>query len=434
MKKSSYSLILNVNSQKILFNTLHGTAELVDNEFEEKWNKNLLDNFQIVEQEYLKKRGHIVNNEEDKLVRKYEERVLSDRKSKFYLMYSYKCNFNCFYCFEKKAVVEQKINYDMLDNIFIAIKKIIEVNGTTDNELVLFGGEPLLLENRELIIKTLDFVRENDYKVSIISNGVNVKEYLQLFIQYKKYISGFSITIDGNKKEHDSRRVYKNGKGSYDKIIYNIKLLKSVDLNVSIRMNIDKTIARNLKDTFTEIYFDLGFKANISLSLVEDSTCTGMCQNVYTFREVAECIDQGGYLQNNDNITINIKPILQIIELLQREKSILPHFKYCRMSELYVFSPDGKVSVCPQSCGHEKFVVGTYYPNVNIQKEKIDELNSFSSLKISRCRECALAPICGGGCYVKKIYNLDNKTDICYYGDIKNTLEFLIDRMLLKNE
>ncbi len=50
----------------------------------------------------------------------------------------------------------------------------------------------------------------------------------------------YNITIDGEKKKHDSRRFLAGGKGSFDKIIQNIdKILSETNHKVRIRCNID---------------------------------------------------------------------------------------------------------------------------------------------------------------------------------------------------
>ena len=385
----------------------------------------------------MKSRGHITSAEKEKeLIDSYQKNLeIINKKSKFYIVYSYACNFNCFYCFENDVKYQDKISNQKLDYIFKSILEIISINKTIENEIVLFGGEPLLEGNRELIFHTMEFAKENNIKISIITNGSNLFNYSELILDFKEIISGFSITIDGSKSEHDKRRTYRNGKGSYDEILKGINFILDNKFNLSIRMNIDKTMMNDFQQAFQDLRERLNLEPNIYLSLVEDSTCTGSCNSAYSYREVSEVLMKNAYFEENSNITLNMKPINQIIALLNKNNLIMPRFKFCRMSELYIFTPDGKICVCPQSCQNEEFQVGEFYPNINIDSVKIHEKHVYSSLAIDMCKSCELAPLCGGGCYVRRAYNTQNfDKGICYYKDIKDTLEYFLEEMVLKNE
>ena len=100
------------------------------------------------------------------------------------------------------------------------------------------------------------------------------------------------------------------------------------------------------------------------------------------------------------------------------------------MSELYVFSPNGKIYNCPQACDNDKLKVGEYWPTVNIIQNTIQERHAFSVLKIDTCKECSLAPICGGGCYIKRIHSPET---ICYKSDLINSLKYILKKILQMN-
>ena len=57
------------------------------------------------------------------------------------------------------------------------------------------------------------------------------------------------VTIDGNKKNHDTRRILANGEGTFDKIINNLIKGKDYLPNiVSLRINVDKDNKNNFYD------------------------------------------------------------------------------------------------------------------------------------------------------------------------------------------
>lgn len=99
------------------------------------------------------------------------------------------------------------------------------------------GGEPFM--EIDLIDKISDYIMEtlierkhkwaNRFMFSICSNGVlYFDERVQNYINKHKDHLSFSISIDGNKKLHDSCRIFPNGKGSYDIAIAGVKHFREV--------------------------------------------------------------------------------------------------------------------------------------------------------------------------------------------------------------
>lgn len=105
MIRNKYSIILPVKEKKVLFNTIYGTLDLIDDSIVEKWEDKTY-KWTQEESNYLSSRGHLTTLEDQELL---EQKVLEresdkkDHKSKFYIVYSYICNFNCFYCFENNT-------------------------------------------------------------------------------------------------------------------------------------------------------------------------------------------------------------------------------------------------------------------------------------------------------------------------------------------
>lgn len=434
MIRSKYSIILPVKGKKVLFNTIYGTLDLIDDSIAKKWEDTTY-SWSQEESDYLSSRGHLTTQEDQESL---EQKVLErdadkkDHKSKFYIVYSYLCNFNCFYCFENNTKFHKIMSQEELENVFEAIKQIIKINETVDNEIVLFGGEPLLKSNFDLIKRTFEFSKDNNIKIGVITNGSNIHLYSDMFLKYKDIMSGFSITIDGSQEEHDRKRTYKDNKGSYDDILEGIAFLIQNDFSVSIRMNLDKTITSSIKDVMEAFKQRLGIYPDVFLSLVDDTTCTGSCKNEYSYKEIVEQLKSNGYFDKvyGNSLDINMKPIRQM-EALLSGKPVKPRFKFCCMSELYIFSTNGQVYTCPQSCQKDDFCVGKYWPRIDINESAINAMHKYTALSIDECKNCGLAPICGGGCYVKRAYHKAVKGEsICYKADLEETLISLISDMM----
>ena len=88
-----------------------------------------------------------------------------------------------------------------------------------------------------------------DYSASITTNGYLLNERIihQLILDYR--VNNFQITIDGDEESHNFQRVLRNGKGSYSKILENIKGLQNSNLNFycNLRFNISKENFNNVK-------------------------------------------------------------------------------------------------------------------------------------------------------------------------------------------
>src|SRR4029079_5487430 len=87
--------------------------------------------------------------------------------------------------------------------------------------IIYFGGEPLL--NLQAIRKIgqeiFPFCRQRDVEFSsgMATNGILLTP--ELVDELKKFgFQWIKITFDGDQCEHDRRRIYKGGKGTFDEI------------------------------------------------------------------------------------------------------------------------------------------------------------------------------------------------------------------------
>ena len=135
------------------------------------------------------------------------------------LVTSYKCNFSCTYCFEKKIdrcidiMTPQDVKriFEFLDRYIQKNEMKSKIEGVN-----IIGGEPLLPENKNTIKEIIETMRGRS--VIITSNGTYLNEYIDLF---KKNVK-IKISLDGTENMHFSRRKTQEI-DIYKKIIDNIK-------------------------------------------------------------------------------------------------------------------------------------------------------------------------------------------------------------------
>lgn len=160
-----------------------------------------------------------------------EENITSHSGKNITFQITDACNLKCSYCyqinkgFHTMSFDTAKKFIDLLLNNDDNTKLYIDSKSSSSVIIDFIGGEPLL--EVELIDKIIDYFMEQmilrdhpwqyRHKFSLCSNGVLYFEpKVQDFLKKHAHHLSFSISIDGNKKLHDSCRVFPDGSGSYD--------------------------------------------------------------------------------------------------------------------------------------------------------------------------------------------------------------------------
>lgn len=143
------------------------------------------------------------------------------------LTLTYRCNQNCIMCSIRNNNMDKKyeLSIEEAKNIIDQMKQM------RISELVLTGGEPVLLED---FFDICNYAFNNDIRVIAITNGYYPEYYVTKIISSK--INHIQISLDGaGAKTHDSIR---GVKGGFDLTINNINTLikagKSVGLTCTV--------------------------------------------------------------------------------------------------------------------------------------------------------------------------------------------------------
>jgi len=146
-----------------------------------------------------------------------------------------RCNLRCIHCYQ-----DNFSSPDMPDKKILEIAKIIDKTLSMwqqKGRISLTGGEPFL--RADLLINLLDFFESsnNVYWVAILTNGTLITEkYAEQLKRYKK-LREVQISLDGATAEsNDAIR----GKGTFNKIVKTIKMLKQYGFTISIMFTLHK--------------------------------------------------------------------------------------------------------------------------------------------------------------------------------------------------
>jgi uncharacterized protein len=274
----------------------------------------------------------------------------------------------------------------------------------------LFGGEPLQKYTYDSVEYTLDKSMRKGVFVNIVTNGLELREYVKLLKKYKDNIT-IQVTVDGIEKIHNRNRLTMDGRNSYESVMEGIQSCLTAGLNVTLRVNVTEESSRFLK-----------------LFILEEPVKGWMLHKNFkvSLAPVTNHLGEGGSeIYRESNI---LKSILyyfpEIIELLSERLEIAPdmfritgyiknilskdRFKYhinpavffCETCNLatYAVGADNAVYLCPETVGKEEFKAGSFYPVLNLKEEFINQFRNRNIKNINGCLDCNIAAFCGGGC------------------------------------
>jgi uncharacterized protein len=136
------------------------------------------------------------------------------------------CNINCSYCYLPQRDVTSVIQQSVVTTLF---EKVFASGWTGEGLTVIWhAGEPLVVPVSfyETAFAAIEKMRPAALKLrhSFQTNGMLItSKWCDLF---KKWDVGVGVSIDGPKHFHDAHRVTRSGRGTFDKTLAGIHLLK----------------------------------------------------------------------------------------------------------------------------------------------------------------------------------------------------------------
>lgn len=422
---SKYSKFINIdNERSFLLNTASGEKvrlskcdyELLQSSisFINEENKNLIIN--------LKNKNLIFSDEQDEeayirtLIKRSKE-TLDQRSILYGICLSYDCNLKCGYCYERSIHKNTRIlTENDLDKAFEAIFKIhIENHNSKKAVIVLFGGEPFVEKNKEIIqyffrkteqaIK--DFRKEGvECKLTIFSNGLNLLSYKKMIEIYHCIIDSFMLTLNGPKHFHDKLRPAGEGLSSHDSTVDSIDYLLSKQLSVNVRMDIDKN-SLNYLDEMASFIIEKGWYANkffryyISpIKWIPSNRLISESEILDFFIEKSKDVNS----QIHKVFSLGALRILHNVIRLLADKTEIESAKldiyHCESvrGQQYILGSDGKIYRCLVNIGKWEKSFGTFLPQLKIKSELNIKWTQRNISEIPKCRSCSYAFICAGGC------------------------------------
>lgn len=396
--------------EKENYENITGILECPDGKDDEEFFAPLVDN------------GFLVNKDEDEyetIKSTYEKEFNRKDIIKIVLLPAEICNFTCEYCFVWNYaghVMKPEI-YESIKNY---IKRKIAESDVTDKKIDLritwFGGEPLLerADIKKFMREIIDeFSDRCDVNGDIVTNGYYLDyEMFQELLDLE--VRQYQITFDGEKEDHNKTRCLKNGQGSYDIIIDNLKEIVAKvpadeKFNFAIRINF-------MKHTYEKIY---GLIDKLKEIFNDDKRFFIYCRPIYNFETKRDTVKtlEDNIFSLEEGLKVQTDFSLYIDRLFERKYAIrsvndylpMPTDSWCSTDNSYsiIIGADASVYCCDSLVGDESVCNGKLLPSGEIAfKDGIEKWKTsiFDTEQFEKCSKCRCLPSCMGGCRRERLH------------------------------
>jgi len=397
-KHNIFSRIKNSDNYYIV-NLLSGQADVLDPETADQYKRGALS-----EPEAFAEKGYLVNPaEEQKRYRlKYldflEEREASEVQ--LFFVPTYACNFACPYCYQEGYGHQQSMADTATVDAFFAY-----VDGYFANRqkyITVFGGEPLLPgEKAEALVSSLiDGANSRGLGLAFVTNGYTLSDYVPRLA--KGTIREIQVTLDGVGDVHDRRRPHRGGGSTFETIVKGIDDALAAGLPINLRVVVDKENFDGLID-LARFAIDKGwtrhplFKTQLGRNY-ELHYCQENQHRLYDRLSMYEDV-YALALESPEFLEFH-RPAFSISRFLFDNGELPdPLFDSCPGTKTeWAFDYTGHVFSCTATVGKPDEALGTFYPEVSLDQERIDEWDERDITSIEKCTGCELRLACGGGC------------------------------------
>ncbi len=339
----------------------------------------------------LKKKGFLVDYDELAYLR---ERVWHEcgntNEVQLTICTTLQCNFACPYCYETAR--PGKMTSEIQEVVLVYAKRLIDTFFPKQLSIVWYGGEPLLEKGiiEDLSAKLIRLAQENNctFKAFIITNGYYLTEDCEVLFETCR-IKKAQITLDGPDAAHDKTRCLRNGSGTFDRIINNIKSFKG-DCLFNIRCNVSKDNAK--------------YYAQLEEMLLTWAEEAGREIGVYA-----------GHMDAHKEYVRQEMTAKEYVDFKKQTMKKVGKLDYngpvCTVPKRteYTIDERGNLYKCLEAVGDDNSVISNvsdFDPN-DPASGKMDLLSRYFELawpgNDAECMSCPALPVCMGGCPQKRL-------------------------------
>jgi uncharacterized protein len=296
------------------------------------------------------------------------------------------CNIACTYCNINKDI--SHMQDDIYEKFYEKILQTTKLRGLKKVTLRLAGGEPTTRFSyfKDFLERLHEELAKLDCKLVIVflTNLVILTDEMIEFI--KKYKCSTTVSLDGLKNFNDANRIYSNGKGTFNKVEFNLNRLLENKLPVFVNITVTNQNLDGMLDlTKYLVNKNIGFRYSFVKGVYLDQFKLSLV--------LKDCYD---YIEDNLDIYPNFTAKHRLTDL---------HFDHpsnqaCSSGMTnFLLNTDGQMHYCHVPLDQNK-------PIGSLEKKE-DLLTQVMSQKefnfTNSCDSCSYRYICSGGCPFDKI-------------------------------
>lgn len=403
MKISNYNIIKKYGDEILVYNSFSKSSLFLDKNSDTAAFENIeaFKKLSKKEQKILIDNGFVIDDNRDEFSEIkyiYQQKYFETNFFNIVLVPSLSCNFKCPYCCEKDYTCGKQ----NIKKYFSGLKNYAAKNFHLHNvvQISLFGGEPLLYVKE--CLEFLDWVKQDaekygyQYFTSVVTNGsLLTEENFTDLLNHNLY--SLQITIDSDKTNHDSMRIFKNGEKTFDLLIEKINKLIPISKDYEkfkfvLRINLNNTTVDKVKTTLE---------------------CIEKENRKYVHLLIRAIYNTHAYNEKNSN---NVNALKEYFDLgmqlgfpVLKEKYNYQTCEACADRKFFYLMPDLSIWKCINDIGYENCKIGNLTDNGEVElipENIVDWYNScMSAFSDPECIKCKLLPDCLGGCPLHKCKN-----------------------------
>jgi uncharacterized protein len=379
---------------------------------------------------------------------------------KYMFFSTMRCNLTCSYCWQvqehganrqRTAIMTNK----MIEAAFRFIDSDLKRRGKCTGTVSLFGGEPLIDQPdcHSAVRFICEQARQRNLNLHFTTNGKHLAKYRD---EVETYRPSIQITVDGFHLKDGVlilSRAQQMLPGLYEELRYLANLGQS-------QLYVRFLVSHDTIDQFVRyadyVFSDEAFSSSFVLGVapIQNKSSKISMDISPKFEILTKLLDALHGRIYTSRLAFTDWKSLHLFDYIRMGKNLLPpaNFFNCEaQTHLVCFGLDGLLYACYEAGGDSHFAVGQYFseantrirPTVNnlessfrspcdtlhidsqqpqlvstdiaarplsndshllgviLDNEHLDQYRSRTAFSIPQCSQCALSPICGGGCQVR---------------------------------
>jgi uncharacterized protein len=322
------------------------------------------------------------------------------------------CNINCRYCYLPDRNDKSAISLDTVETLF---QKVLSSGWLGEEITVIWhAGEPLVMpvDFYRRAFELIESLRPVNLRLrhSIQTNGTLLrKDWCELF---RKWQVGVGVSIDGPRSFHDANRVSRSGRGTFDKTIAAIRLLRQQEVPFHV-ISVLTRAAMAAPEEMLEFYVSEGITdvcfnieesegSHVSSLLAATDAQSMFRQFLDRFWQLARAGGRIGFIREIDGM---LPRVFRSEDAPMRNSQVEPFGMLnvdCR-GEVSSFSPELLGLKSPH---YNNFIIGNINSDTLEEMRRSPAMQSMTrdiALGVEACRRsCGYYSVCGGGAPVNK--------------------------------